>query len=391
MMTKNVCLIVQHPYPKDIRIRKEAMALLSHGHRVSVIALRNPGETEQELVDGVKIYRAPVQKKRSGILRYLFEYVAFFVYSTFKLNELDLKERFDVIHINTLPDFLVFSALIQKVKGRKIILDMHEVSPEFFMSKFKVGIKHPLVRLLLFLERVSLRFADDVITVNEPIKRIFQKRAIPNKTITVVMNTMDGAMVKNSGKRAHRGFNCVYHGTLTDIYGLDTAIEGFSKASKHCTDMFFHIFGEGPHLPQLKRMTEKLNLQNFVIFHGELQHDKMIEALMEMDLGILATRKDVFLNLSLSNKLAEYIYLKIPVISSNLDATKHYFTDEHILYFESGDTDDLCQKIVFAYNNRERMQKMAELAYEKSKAINWNVMAKRYLEVIERDQGRQKR
>lgn len=390
-MTKNICLIVQQPYPKDIRVRKEAMALLSHGHRVSVIALRNPGGTEQELVDGVKIYRAPFQKKRSGILRYLFEYVAFFLYSTFKLNVLDLKERFDVVHINTLPDFLVFSALIQKFKGRKIILDMHEISPEFFMSKFKVGIKHPLVRLLLFLERISLRFADDVITVNEPIKRIFQNRAIPNKTITVVMNTMDGAMAKNSGKRAHRGFNCVYHGTLTDIYGLDTAIEGFSKASKHCTDMVFHIFGEGPHLPQLKRMTEQLNLQSFVIFHGEMPHDKIIETLTEMDLGILATRKDIFLNLSFSNKLAEYIGLKIPVISSDLDTTKYYFSSEHILYFESGNTDDLCQKIVFAYKNRERMQKMAELAYEKSKVINWAIMAERYLEVIERDQGQQRR
>ena len=363
------------------------MALLSHGHKVSVIALRDPGEAKQEMVDGVKIYRAPFQKKRRGIFRYLFEYAGFFLYSTFKLNVLDLKERFNVIHINTLPDFLVFSAFIQKLKGRRIILDMHEISPEFFMSKFEVGTKHPIVRLLLFIERISLRFADDVITVNEPIKQVFHRRAIPNKTITVVMNTMDGAMENRSRKRPHNGFNCVYHGTLTDIYGLDIALEGFSRACKHFNDMVFHIFGSGPHLQQLRHITEQLNLQDYVIFHDAMPHDKMLDSLSEMDLGILSARKDIFLNLSFSNKLAEYVGLKIPVICSDLDTTRYYFTDENILYFESGNVDDLCKRILFAYNNRDRMQRMAEAAYERSKAINWTIMAERYLKVIERRQA----
>jgi glycosyltransferase involved in cell wall biosynthesis len=130
-------------------------------------------------------------------------------------------------------------------------------------------------------------------------------------------------------------------------------------------------------------MTEKLNLQNLVIFHGEMPHDKIIESLTEMDLGILATRKNVFLNLSFSNKLAECIGLKIPVITSDLETTKYYFSSEHILYFESGNTDDLCRKIVFAYMNREKMRIMAESAYERAKVFDWAIMAQRYLKVVE--------
>ncbi len=384
VMAKNVCLIVQHPYPKDVRVRKEAMALLANSHKVSVIALRDSNEAKHEVVDGVNVYRVGFQKKRSGVLRYLFEYATFFLYSLFKLNLLDLKEKFDIVHINTLPDFLVFSALIQKLKGCRIVLDMHEIMPEFFMSKYKVGIRHPVGRLLLFLERISLNFADDVLTVNEPIKRIFHSRAIPNKPITVIMNTVSASAVKNSVKRTHQGFNCVYHGTLTDIYGLDTAIEGFSKASSKFQDMFFHIFGEGPSLPRLKQLTEHLHLQKSVIFHGEISYDKMMESLTEMDLGILAIQKDIFLNLSFSNKLAEYIFLKIPVVSSDLDAVKYYFDDKHILFFKAGDTDDLSNKIQFAYMNREYTKAMAESANERSRAFDWEVMARRYLEVIEK-------
>lgn len=228
-----------------------------------------------------------------------------------------------------------------------------------------------------------------MITINDPIKRIFQDRSIPDKPVAVVMNTVSASTVKNNRKKIHKGFNCVYHGTLTDIYGLDIAIEGFSRAKIKFSDMTFHIFGDGPSLPQLKQLTEKLTLQQCVIFHGEVAYDTMMEALTEMDIGILAIRKDVFLNLSFSNKLAEYLYLKIPVISSDLDATKYYFSDDHILFFEAGNVDDLGRKIQFAYMNGERLRTMAESAYEKIKPFDWDVMAKRYLEVIERDQGQQ--
>jgi len=84
MLTKNVCIVVQHYYPKDVRVRKQAMALRSQGHRVSVIALCDINEPKQETVDGVKVYRMALQKKRTGVLRYLFEYVSFFLYSFYK-------------------------------------------------------------------------------------------------------------------------------------------------------------------------------------------------------------------------------------------------------------------------------------------------------------------
>jgi glycosyltransferase involved in cell wall biosynthesis len=382
-MSKKVCLIVQNPYPRDVRIRKEAMALISKGHKVSVIALCDPKESRKEVVDGVTVYRIALPKKREGILRYLYEYSAFFLHSIFKLNKLDLQENFDVVQISTLPDFLVFCALIQKLKGRRIVLDMHEIMPEFFMSKFGVGFRHPVVRLLIFLERISLKFADAVITVNDPIKMIFQKRAIPQKAITVVMNSVDESAVKNNGKRPHANFNCVYHGTITDIYGLDTAIKSFAKACRGCRDMAFHIFGNGPELSELKELTKRLGIQQSVVFHGLISHAEVFERLAEMDLGILASRKDAFLNLSFSNKLAEYIWLKIPVACSDLDSTKYYFTDEHLLFFEAGNIDELARKIKFAYANKENVAKMAELAYEEYREHGWGVMAQRYSRVIE--------
>lgn len=383
VVSRKICMIVQEHYPKDVRVRKEAQSLVVRGHKVWVIALRTNEEPVHEIVNGVSVHRVGFPKQRGSVLRYLIEYGVFFLAAMFRLNVLDMQEGFDVVHVNTLPDFLVFAAVVQKVKRKRIILDMHEIMPEFFMSKFQVGSRHAAVRCLRFLERVSLRFADHVLTVNEPIKQIFQKRAIPDKPIAVVMNTVSAATVTNNGKRLHRGFNCVYHGTVTDIYGLDIAIRGFAKVSCKYSDMVFHIFGDGPSLRSLKELVDALNLQGSVIFHGSVPYEEMMQELGAMDLGILAIRKDVFLNLSFSNKLAEYIFLKIPVVSSDLDTVRFYLDDESLTYFDAGDVNDLGSKIELAYLNRAAMQSKAENACKAIQRFDWDSMAEQYLSIVE--------
>ena len=42
------------------------------------------------------------------------------------------KKKFDFVHVHNLPDILVLSALVPRLTGAKIILDMHEIMPEFF-------------------------------------------------------------------------------------------------------------------------------------------------------------------------------------------------------------------------------------------------------------------
>lgn len=82
-IVKNICFIFQNNYPGDVGVRKEIMALLKHGHKVFEIVLRFPKEAKQGTVDGVKIYRIGIQKKRSGKLRYLLEYTTFLCFIVF--------------------------------------------------------------------------------------------------------------------------------------------------------------------------------------------------------------------------------------------------------------------------------------------------------------------
>ena len=376
-------MVVQNYFPQDIRVLKMAHTAKRAGHRVSVVSINNGNQKKRETVDDITVYRMALKKNRGSTIRYLFEYILFFFYACYKLNSIDRRSTINLVHINTLPDFLVFSALIQKIKGVPIILDMHEIWPEFSMSKFNLGKHHPLIYILRFIEKISLLFADNIITVNDPIKNVFHERSVPGKPISIVMNTVDESIVPQAQKRKHKTFSCVYHGTLTELYGLDIAIRGFAKACASNQNMTFNIFGDGQNKDKLDKLCHSLDIKKQVIFHGLLDHQAMMDALAGMDLGILAPKKDVFLDLSFSNKLAEYMFLRIPVVSSNLYTTQYYFNDTQVLFFKSGNIEDLSAKISFAFHHRDAITETANNAFKKIQTMSWTVMSKRYLALID--------
>ena len=48
-----------------------------------------------------------------------------------------LPQGCDVFHVHNIPDFLVFAGLRLKWSGTRIILDIHDIVPELYESKFK--------------------------------------------------------------------------------------------------------------------------------------------------------------------------------------------------------------------------------------------------------------
>ena len=79
MLTKRVGMLVHSYYPIDARVRREAEALVGVGYDVEVICLRRTGlngeggEPPTEIVNGVRVHRLPLERKRASQLRYFFE------------------------------------------------------------------------------------------------------------------------------------------------------------------------------------------------------------------------------------------------------------------------------------------------------------------------------
>ena len=187
---------------------------------------RKPGEAPDETVHGVRYLRLPIQRRRGGTLRYLFEYAAFFTLAFAVSCALALRRRYDVFQAHNFPDFLVFCGLPHRLRGTKVVLDLHDLMPEFYTSRF--GSQHGwLARLVGLQERWSCRFAHHVITVTQPWRAALIERGVPPAKCTVVMNVADDRIFRprprpNGGRL---DVHCLYHGNLTWRNGLDLVLQ----------------------------------------------------------------------------------------------------------------------------------------------------------------------
>jgi glycosyltransferase involved in cell wall biosynthesis len=325
-------------------------------------------------------------------VRYLFEYGSFLVWTFFKLASLMKRRQYNVVDVNNLPDFLVFAAAFAKWKGAKIVFDMHEITPEFMMSKYGVGDGHWQVRLAKYIERASMRYADHIITINAPIQRLLETRGLAPAKSTVITNSVDESMFASSaGSPASANsiasdakFVMMYHGTLTRIYGLDITIEAFGLAQKEMPGAELWILGGGPEKNLLDGLARNHGLESRVKFLGTVLPHEIPAWLSRCDIGVLATRRDVFLDLSFSNKLSEYIIMGKAVISSRLKAIRHYFSEDALAFFEPNDARSLSEQMVRLYRDKELRGRLAAKAKEEYAPISWEVMRRRYLEMMAR-------
>ena len=385
MTNKTICFIVQNYYEIDPRVQRKANCVLAAGYSVDVIALQGSSQTGKAYeVNGVRVYPLKVNKRRGSAFQYILEYLVFFILAFIKVTVLMFKRHYQIIDINTLPDFLVFSAMIPKILGAKIVLDMHEVMPEFYMSKFNVAEDHWMIRMIKWQEFLSMRFSDHVMTINEPIKNLLIKRGLSEAKTTVLMNSVDENLLRHKeNSRVDGRYVMMYHGTLTPIYGLDIALRGFARVHSHMPGAEFWIVGDGPELPLLKSIVNENHLEEKVKFIGVVPQQQIVNWLVQSDVGVLATRQDKFLDLSFSNKLPEYIVMKKPVMMSRIKTIRYYFSEDALAFFEPENEADLARRMVELYSDTDLRENLAKKAAEEYSAISWDVMRDRYLQLLD--------
>src|SRR5215217_5259524 len=242
-----VCVIRCH-YFRDSRLQREVSALLDRCHAVHVLCLRDGSEPLSERRGRLAISRMRLSHSAgAGIVRRLGEYMAFFVWAALTVAALHLRRRFDVVQVNSVPDFLVFAALVPRFAGARVVLDLQEPMPEFFMTKTDVAERHWTVRGLIAVEQASIRFADAVLTVTELMRQAFVARGAAPEKITVVMDGSDEGLfdatrfprrVRDNGK-----FVLLSHGTIEPQYGLDTAIRAVALLATEIPSIELRIVG----------------------------------------------------------------------------------------------------------------------------------------------------
>ncbi|MFQ5641782.1 MAG: glycosyltransferase, partial [bacterium] len=222
-MTK-IAMVSMSYYPNDPRIRKQAECLTREGFSVDIICLRGPAEPKVEQLGRVRVYRKVKGRDKESVLTYLRLSALFMISAFLMLQKLTLRNRYQLLHIHNMPDYLVFVGIVQKILRIPIILDLHDLSVELFETKWPGRASPPVISIVRFAEKMSCRFADSVITTSLGFRHKLINRGIRPDKISLILNSADGRIFKKKSSRQFRkirqGAQLLYHGSIAERFGL---------------------------------------------------------------------------------------------------------------------------------------------------------------------------
>jgi glycosyltransferase involved in cell wall biosynthesis len=388
---KRVVAVVYSSYPSDPRPRRAAEALAKEGASVEVICLKETDEDpEHECFNEVNITRVPFKRRRAGKLSYVLQYGSFILLSGLILAGRARKRRYDLVHIHNMPDVLVFSAVVPKILGAKVILDFHDPMPELMMTIFGLREDSAPVWLLRKLEKWSLGFADAALTANEAFRTIFSSRSCPAGKLTVIMNSPDEKIFQNRKPSSEgtiddssKPFVIMYHGSLVERHGLDLAVAALGKIRQAVPRAELRIYGRSTaFLEQVMDSVQGSELSAVVHYLGQKNLEQIAEAIRECDLGIIPNRRSKFTEVNMPTRIFEYLSQGKPVIAPRTQGILDYFSPEELVLFKLGDIDDLAAKIEYVFSHRTEMVKLVERGQAVYRAHRWSSERSRFVSLV---------
>ncbi len=385
------CMVVHAYYPLgETRVQREALALIDRGYEVDVVCLRGPGEPAQAVHDGVAVHRLPVGRHRGrGMFVQLLEYLVFLLLAGGALTARHLRRRYDSVQVHNLPDFLVFAALVPKLTRTPVILDLHDLMPEFLAARTGMATTSLPVRLVRLQERVACGFADHVITVTDAWRSTLIARGVPAGKVSVVMNVAD-RRIFSPGDRligeppAGDGFHLVYHGTFTHRYGVDLILDAVGLLRDEVPGLTLTLLGAGDGREELVARRAELGLEACVAISDDMVDASELPArIRTAHAGVVPNRSDVFTDGLLPTKLLEYVAMGTPVIAARTPTIASYFDDDMVAFFEPGNAAALADVIRSLAEDRGRLGALAENAAAFNHKYDWESTAEGYAAVLE--------
>src|SRR5436309_3629333 len=376
-------LLFSH-FPADPRPRRAAEALAAQGVKIDLICLRDgDSEPAHENYGSINVTRVRLKRQRGSKVGYVGQYATFVLTSFFYLASRSLTRRYDLIHVHNMPDILFFGATVPKLLGAKVILDLHDPMPELMRTIFRLPEKSLSVVILKRLEKLSIRFADLVLTVNLACKKLYSSRSCQPDKIKVVINSPDdqifrfrrGNAPEVNGKNGNGSnpFVILYHGSLVRRNGFDLAMESLEKVKKTISSVLLRVCGkQTDFFEQVMESARQRGLDRNVDYLGVRDLKGIVEAIEDCDLGIIPNHRNIFTEINTPTRIFEYLALAKPVIAPKAKGIQDYFGDNDLIFFELGNADDLARKIEFVYSHPEEVADTVKRGQEVYLSHTWS-------------------
>ena len=371
-------MILSNPFIVDPRVYKEAKTLVDAGYEVTAIVWDRHNEYQPEdIVDGVRIIRI----RNEGIMKILpndlFRNPLWWRKAYRKGLELYKtgEFRFDAVHCHDL-DTLKTGVWLKKRLGVKLIYDAHEI----FGYMISRNMPKVVSKAAFWMEKKLIKYADHIITVNEPLKDYF--KSIIDKPITIVMNCKDliGTEYIPSNNDV---FTISYIGVLhkhrmfPELVDIIGEIEGVK----------FVVAGKKENL--YEEVEEKCRKYKNIEFLGTIPFTEVIPKTLESDVIIhMVNPLDANNRIGLGNKQFEAMVCGRPIICTKGTFAGELTEREKIGLVVDYSKDAVRDAIIKLRDNQDLMEELGRNALRAAiERYNWEKQKIKLLDVYKDLEG----
>jgi glycosyltransferase involved in cell wall biosynthesis len=380
-----VAMLTYSFYESDNRVRRYAETLVRRGDCVDVISLRRDGQGANNELNGVRVFR--LQKRvrdEKGKWAYFFRIMGFFFRSAGLLTRMHLQRPYDLVHAHSVPDFEVFAALVPKLMGARVILDIHDIVPELYCNKFKVKNDSLVFKALVLAEKASTGFSDHTVISNDLWRERLVSRSVAREKCTSILNFPDSSLFCTNGLAKSRDKTVLmYPGTLNQHQGLDIAVNAFAQIKEQAPGAEFHIYGEGPAKEGLAELIRTHDLQDRVFLKDTVPLDEIVGIMARADIGVIPKKDDDFGGEAFSTKTLEFMTLGVPIIVARTRIDRFYFNDSMVKFFEPGNVDDLAAAMLAMVNDKPLRDRLAIAGAAFGYQNRWELKKEVYLNLVD--------
>lgn len=257
--------------------------------------------------------------------------------------------------------------LAKKISGKKVIYNLQDVFPDSLVT---AGICHEdsvLMKIGHAMENFTYRNADCIITITEDMKANIMKKGVPEEKITVVRNWIDTNKIKHIERYQNKFFEelhlprnkfyVVYAGNLGKVQGVEVILEA-AEQLLYNKQIHFVIFGNGSEENKLKSIAEKKKLDNVSIFPLQ-SSDRVSEVYSLGDICIISCKAGTGKS-GMPSKTWTIMAAERGIIASfdeNSELSRTIKDADCGICVKADDYNRLAEAIIYAYNNRDKVEK----------------------------------
>lgn len=364
-------MVLDKVFPHDIRVEKEARALLNVGNEIYLLSAYRNGLLEEETINGIKVIRVkPIKGIFSRIKNWLY-FTFLFVYPSWRqeLEKTIEKYNIEAVHVHDLK--MAKTCLKPALEKRiPIIADLHENFPEAlriwrstrkFIRKLTANLISPIWRWKR-LERTVLQKVDKIIAVVEEGKNHYVKDCkISEDRIVVIMNTEDLEYFNKINidnkvfEKYKEDFILTYIGGIAKHRGVENLIRAMPMIISKIPRCKLLLIGfeDKNYLNKLFNLSKKLCVSESIEFIEWVKFDLVPTYISLSDVCFVPHLPSAHTNTTVPHKLFQYMAFDKPVIVSNAEPLKRIVEERQCgIVVNPYNYDEIAEAVFKIYSDR---------------------------------------